>query len=110
MASPGKSPDNSSAKKSHSQTRLGSASVSYTNSGSNIGGLMKRDKRTVAVYLKEESSKANNLKPLIDHLDYILDPHKPIDDFESLDSCKWIIAGGLTFEEFGKKGNVILKL
>uniref|UniRef100_A0A2C9KCF7 E3 ubiquitin-protein ligase n=1 Tax=Biomphalaria glabrata TaxID=6526 RepID=A0A2C9KCF7_BIOGL len=97
---------NDSSKKSQSQISLhssGSASSTNTTVSNSIMTLMKREKRAVAVYLKEESSKSNNTKPLNDHLDTILDPNKPIDDFESIDFCKWIIAGGLTFEDFAKK-------
>lgn len=106
MASENPSNDNASSKKSNSSTNLNSSgsksNTAVGGSGSNLS-LMKREKRSVAIYLKEQSAKSNNTKPLNDHLDYILDPNKKIDDFENLDSCKWIIAGGLTFEEFGKK-------
>ncbi|XP_035829845.1 E3 ubiquitin-protein ligase UBR3 isoform X2 [Aplysia californica] len=76
---------------------------------SNVGTLgstganQKRDKRSVAVYLKGESTKGNNSKPLNDFLDNICEPQKAIDDLEAIDWCKWIISGGLTFEEFSKK-------
>ncbi|KAH9489709.1 E3 ubiquitin-protein ligase ubr3 [Bulinus truncatus] len=107
MASSGNPPNNITTK-SVSQTSLHSSGnnsgpSSNTSVSNSIMTLMKREKRAVAVYLKEESSKSNNTKPLNDHLDAILDPNKPIDDFESIDFCKWIIAGGLTFEDFAKK-------
>lgn len=83
-----------------------SSSITSSSAGAPASGsVIKREKRTVASYLKEESAKARNLKPLNDYLDSVLDPKKPIDDFENLDTCKWIIAGGMTFDEFGKKGN-----
>ena len=61
----------------------------------------------MALYLKKEISKAERSKKLPDHLDYLLDPQRPITDSDNIDSCKWIIAGGLTYEDFGKKGKFL---
>ncbi|BFY97084.1 hypothetical protein BsWGS_00124 [Bradybaena similaris] len=85
--------------------KVPSPSTSTTNAtaSTSAGSLLKRGGRAMAQYFREECCKRNNQKPLNDQLDSILDHRKPIDDFESLDMCKWIIAGGLTFEEFGKK-------
>ncbi|GFO41996.1 E3 ubiquitin-protein ligase ubr3-like [Plakobranchus ocellatus] len=80
-----------------------SSSMSSTSSGPNSGAIKKREKRAVALYLKEEISKPERSKNVSDHLDYPLDPQRPIDDPDNIDSCKWIIAGGLTYEDFGKK-------
>ncbi|RUS70818.1 hypothetical protein EGW08_021418, partial [Elysia chlorotica] len=79
------------------------SSLSSSSSGATSGAIKKREKRAVALYLKKEISKAERSKKLPDHLKYLLDPQRPIDDFDNIDSCKWFIAGGLTFEEFGKK-------
>lgn len=81
-----------------------SSSTTSTTTGPASGSIIKREKRSVALYLRDESAKSHNLKPLNDYLDSLLDPKKPIDDFESIDTCMWIISGGVTFEEFTKKG------
>ncbi|KAL4222682.1 E3 ubiquitin-protein ligase ubr3 [Mactra antiquata] len=64
--------------------------------------LLKRSKRSVAVYMKTECSRQNEPQKLTDLLDYLLNPEKPIDDIETLDWCRWLISGGSTFEEFAK--------
>ena len=87
-----------------SKTPSSSSSRKPTSSGSSSGAIKKREKRAVALYLKKEISKAERSKKLPDHLDYLLDPQRPIDDSDNIDSCKWFIAGGLTFEEFEQKG------
>ena len=66
--------------------------------------LMKRGKRTVATYLKGECLRPNGQQQLGDLLDYLLDPTKSLDDFDRIDWCRWIIAGGTTFDEFAKTG------
>lgn len=37
-------------------------------------------------------------------LDILLDPEKPIDESETIDWCKWLIAGGRTPTEFSSIG------
>jgi len=66
--------------------------------------LLKRSKRSVAVSVKSECSRQNDSQKLIDLLDYLLNPEKPIDEFETLDWLRWLISGGNTFEEFAKNG------
>ena len=69
------------------------------------GAKLKRDKRSIAAYLKEEFTRTNNKKGLNDYIDGVCDSQKPIDDPDTIDWYKWIIAGGMTYDEFGKKGN-----
>ncbi len=68
--------------------------------------LLKRDKRSVATYFKGENAKRTNLQKFHDFLKHLLGPQRPIDDFETLDWCKWVIAGGSTFDEFAKTGGL----
>ncbi|ESO10203.1 hypothetical protein HELRODRAFT_72952, partial [Helobdella robusta] len=61
--------------------------------------LMKRGKRHLSVALKEECVNKNhvNLNIVLDHL---LSKNKEIDDAETLEWCKSIIAGDKTYKEF----------
>lgn len=92
---------------SSQQPMTSSSSTSSIKLSVKTGSLLKRGKRAVALYVKEEYSKTSNSKPLNDQLDAVLDPQQPIDDFENIDTCKWLIAGGLTFDEFAKKGKLL---
>jgi hypothetical protein len=73
-----------------------------------MSALLKRSKRSVAVHMKTECSKQHEPQKLTDLLDHLLNPEKPIDDFETLDWCRWLISGGSTFEEFTKTGACFL--
>ncbi|XP_041366438.1 E3 ubiquitin-protein ligase UBR3-like [Gigantopelta aegis] len=64
--------------------------------------LSKRSKRSVATYFKGECGKQCNPQKLHDFLEHILSSARPIDEFETIDWCKWLIAGGSTFDEFSK--------
>lgn len=66
--------------------------------------LMKRGKRSVAKYIKDECNRQSGQQQLSDLLDYLLDPEMSLDDFERMDWIKWVIAGGTTFDDFGKEG------
>lgn len=66
--------------------------------------LMKRGKRSVAKYFRDENNRQSVKQQLLDFVDFLLDPKKPIDDFETLDWCRWIIAGGVPFDEFSREG------
>ena len=66
--------------------------------------LMKRGKRPVAAYIKAECSRSSGQQQLNDLMDYLLSPQKSLDDFERLDWCRWLIAGGTTFDDFAKTG------
>ena len=69
--------------------------------------LLRRGKRHVARYFKEECSRPSGHPQLDELLDYLLDPNKKVDDFEIIDWCKNIIAAGMTFEEFRREGTCI---
>lgn len=68
--------------------------------------LLKRSKRSVATYFKGENARQTNLQKFHDFLEHLLAPQKPIDDFEPLEWCRWLIAGGSTFDEFAKTGEI----
>jgi len=70
--------------------------------------LIKRDSRhAVVAYVREECLKHPNPKCLNDMLDTHLDPTKAIDDFESIQWLKWLMAGGPEYDLFAKKGECI---
>ena len=58
----------------------------------------------MAVYIKHECVRPFGQQQLFELLDYLLDPEKSLDDFERLDWCRWVIAGGTTFDDFAKTG------
>ena len=66
--------------------------------------LMNRGKRNAATYIKAEYQTPNGHQHLNDLLDCVLDTKSSIDDFENIDWCRWLIAGGVTYEEFTKTG------
>lgn len=73
--------------------------------------LMKRDSRqAVVAYVREECLKHPNPKCLNDMLDTHLDPAKAIDDFDSIQWLKWLMAGGPEYDLFAKKGGSIALL
>ena len=57
-------------------------------------------------YLKQEFLRQSGQfqQQLTDLLNYLLSPAKAIDDFECIDWCRHIVAGGLPFDEFSKEG------
>ncbi|KAG7308930.1 E3 ubiquitin-protein ligase ubr3, partial [Plutella xylostella] len=61
--------------------------------------LMKKGKRGAAAYIHADcaSGAPQHLGPL---LDVLLNPSKTLDDWETLDWCRWLIAGGRTPDEF----------
>lgn len=69
--------------------------------------LLKRGKRTMASCVKNECIRSAGQQPQLNELlTYLLDPQVLIDDFERIDWCRWLIAGGETFDEFAKTGNL----
>lgn len=60
--------------------------------------LMKKGKRGAADYVHANPQHLNEL------LDLILNPKKPIDDWETIDWIKWLMAGGRTPDEFTSTG------
>ncbi|XP_061179951.1 E3 ubiquitin-protein ligase ubr3-like [Saccostrea echinata] len=69
---------------------------------SEVTALLKRGKRSVASLFKGEWSRRNGSpKAFKEFLDYLFDPRrKSIEDVDTIDWCRWIIAGGATFDEF----------
>ncbi|KAJ0176856.1 hypothetical protein K1T71_008035 [Dendrolimus kikuchii] len=61
--------------------------------------LMKKGKRGAAAYIHADcaSGSPQHLGPL---LDVLLNPSKAIDEWETIDWCRWLIAGGRTPDEF----------
>ena len=76
-----------------------------------VQALMKRHgKRSIARYLKDECTKHTREKQVHELLDFFLDPEKPPDDDERIDWLRWLIASGLTFDEFSKEGTSIISV
>lgn len=73
---------------------------------SEVTALLKRGKRSVASLFKGEWSRRNGSpKAFKEFLDYLFDPRrKSIEDVDTIDWCRWIIAGGATFDEFSAAG------
>ncbi|XP_052094995.1 E3 ubiquitin-protein ligase UBR3-like [Mytilus californianus] len=68
-----------------------------------VNALLKRGKRTVATHFKSECFRKSGNKSLHEFMNYLFDPrNKSIDDVDVLDWCRWLIAGGVTFDEFSK--------
>lgn len=70
--------------------------------------LLKRSKRSVAVQIKSECLRQTDSQKLLDLLDHLLNPEKPIDEYETLDWLRWLISGGSTFEEFARAGTIFI--
>ncbi|CAN7992707.1 unnamed protein product [Ixodes hexagonus] len=64
--------------------------------------LIKKGKRGAAAYFQSECARTSNPKQLNELLDIILDPRKPIDIWDTIDWCKWLMAGGKTPDEFSQ--------
>ncbi|XP_072948868.1 E3 ubiquitin-protein ligase Ubr3 isoform X2 [Epargyreus clarus] len=61
--------------------------------------LMKKGKRGAAAYIHADCANGSpqHLGPL---LDVLLNPSKAIDEWETIDWCRWLLAGGRTPDEF----------
>lgn len=66
--------------------------------------LMKKGKRGAAAYVHSECASTPNPQNLNELLDIILNPGKSIDEWETIDWCKWLMAGGRTPDEFSTIG------
>jgi hypothetical protein len=69
------------------------------------------DKRSMASMIQRECSSFGTSWQLDALLDEVLAPDKPIDNFDDIDWCKWIIAGGrdpLEFASIGECQTIIL--
>ncbi|CAH1116050.1 unnamed protein product [Phaedon cochleariae] len=62
--------------------------------------LMSKGKRATAAYIHADCSKERNPQHLSEVLDNLLNPQKAIDEWETIDWCKWLMAGGRTPDEF----------
>lgn len=61
---------------------------------------MSKGKRAAAAYIHADCSQRTNPKHLNEVLDNLLNPAKAIDEWETIDWCKWLMAGGRTPDEF----------
>lgn len=70
--------------------------------------VLMKGKPRAAVYIHAECSNpagtGTHPKHLDEMLDIILSPSKPIDDWDTIDWCKWLMAGGRTPDEFSNTG------
>lgn len=66
--------------------------------------LMKKGKRGAAAYIHADCSGATSPDHLNELLDLLLNPRKAIDEWETIDWCKWLMAGGRTPDEFSSIG------
>ncbi|XP_049861948.1 E3 ubiquitin-protein ligase Ubr3 isoform X1 [Schistocerca gregaria] len=62
--------------------------------------LMKKGKRGAAAYVHADCSNSSSPQHLSELLDIILNPGKPIEEWETIDWIKWLMAGGKTPDEF----------
>ncbi|KAF8771573.1 E3 ubiquitin-protein ligase Ubr3 like protein [Argiope bruennichi] len=62
--------------------------------------LIKKGKRATAAYIQGVCSSQNNSDITNEVFDSILNPLVPINDWDSIDWCKWLLAGGRTPEDY----------
>lgn len=77
-----------------------------SNSGGNfeVRVLLARGKRAAADYIHDNVTNPCSPNHLQCVLDNLLNPAKAIDDWETIDWCKWLMAGGRTPDEFSSIG------
>lgn len=73
---------------------------------STIQVLLKKGKRGAAAYIHADCI-GGTPTYLGGLLDVLLNPAKPIDDWETINWCKWLMAGGRTPDEFASIGNIL---
>ncbi|RZC40289.1 hypothetical protein BDFB_004066 [Asbolus verrucosus] len=66
--------------------------------------LMAKGKRATAAYIHADCSNSPCPQHLNAVLDSLLNPAKSIDEWETIDWCKWLMAGGRTPDEFASTG------
>lgn len=66
--------------------------------------LMKKGKRLAAAFIQVQCSDNLHHRTLDSLLDFLLNPAVGIDDVNTIDWCKWIMAGGKTPDEFAGIG------
>jgi E3 ubiquitin-protein ligase UBR3 len=69
--------------------------------------LMKKGKRGAAAYVHAGCSNSASPQHLSELLDLLLNPEKTIDEWDTIDWCKWLIAGGRTPDEFSSIGKLL---
>lgn len=69
--------------------------------------LMSKGKRATAAYIHADCSNERSPQHLNEVLDNLLNPAKAIDEWETIDWCKWLMAGGRTPDEFSSTGTVL---
>ncbi|CAM1322004.1 UBR3 (predicted) [Pycnogonum litorale] len=62
--------------------------------------LIRKGKRNAASYLQAECLQSENTPQLFELLSFLLDPDKPIDDWETIEWLRWLMAGGRTPDDF----------
>lgn len=73
-------------------------------SHSNLHIFWSLGKRGAALYVQSECNRTTDPQALKELLHTLLNPHKPIDELETVDWIKWLIAGGKTPTEFASLG------
>jgi hypothetical protein len=70
--------------------------------------LLKKGKREAAAYIHSECSQTRETNPQLQTLlDHLLDPSKPLEDWELTDWCRWLLAAGKNPDEFAKAGQCV---
>ena len=69
---------------------------------------MRKGKRGAAVYVQAECHRTADPHHLKELLKTLLNPQKPIDELETVDWLKWLIAGGKTPVEFAVNGEFLI--
>ena len=72
--------------------------------------LMRKGKRGCASFIQAQCSSSSDSSQVNLLLDKLLNPLKPIDDWDTIDWIKWLIAGGRTPSEFQVIGRLLLIL
>jgi hypothetical protein len=66
--------------------------------------LMAKGKRATAAYVYADCSNNPCPQHLNDVLNSLLNPAKAIDEWETIDWCKWLMAGGRTPDDYATTG------
>lgn len=69
--------------------------------------IIKKGKRQAASYIQSFCSNHHCPDITNEVFDSILNPANPIDDWDTIDWCRWLLAGGKSPEEYTQTGNKI---
>lgn len=72
----------------------------------NVRVLLAKGKRAAAAYVHADVVNTDSPNHLRFFLDNLLNPAKPINEWETIDWCKWLMAGGRTPDEFSSIGEL----